>query len=119
MSDDIHERVALDVTRMAVPLIGEQWFDTEKFVHDELTEKIAEILRREYGELEVMLANRDLALRMHSDNIASLKAKFVKLREYLGALRRHCFRDEHQKELRDAFALGIIDDAVDIMEIDK
>ena len=38
------------------------------------TEKAAEILRREYGELEVMIANRDLALRMHSDIVVSIDA---------------------------------------------
>lgn len=64
-SEVSHERVARDMSGYALAGLGS-------------TERFTEILRREYGELQVMVANRDLALRMHSNNIVSLKAKLEK-----------------------------------------
>lgn len=73
MNDDIHERVARKLESVYDSLL----------TPTEVRLRITEILRREYGGLEVIVANRNLALRLHSDNIKSLKAKLAKAREAL------------------------------------
>lgn len=97
MSGFDHERVAREIA-------GEIYASKEELEHGVReswlrdSKIITEILRREYKELEVMLVNCKVALRMHSDNIASLKVKLAKAAKTLHWYGRECSEYEYAAE---------------------